>query len=171
MSKTIKAMITEELRQRYAGTEDACVVDLTGMSVLEQEDLRGRLRKKSARLEVVKNSLARRAFRESILEPLGDALVGPCALVTSSSESLIDVAKVLVEAAKEHEKLTLKHAILEGAPTLLTVIEAAKMKSRAELLGEISSLVSSPGRAIAGCLRSPQSKIAGCLKAIIDKAA
>ncbi len=85
MSKTIKGMITEELRKRYAGMKDACVVDLTGMSVLEQEDLRGRLRKKSARLEVVKNSLARRAFRESVLEPLGDALVGPCALVTSSS--------------------------------------------------------------------------------------
>ena len=78
MSKAVKEMITEELRRRYVGMDSACVVDLTGMDVQEQEKLRSSLRKNSTRFEVVKNSLARRAFQGSPLEPLGNALVGPC---------------------------------------------------------------------------------------------
>ncbi len=170
MSRTVKAMVTHELRDRYAGLDSACVVDLTGMDVQEQEQLRRVLRKASARLEVVKNSLARRALRDGPLGPLGDALQGPCALVTSS-ESLIETAKVLVAAAKEFAELELKQAILAGDRALLTVAEVSKMKSQAETVGELAMLLTSPGRALAGCLGSPASKVAGCLEAMIERAA
>lgn len=168
MSKPVKSMITDTLRARYADTNSACVVDMTGLTVQQQEGVRGKLREKSAKLHVVKNGLARRAFAGTGLEPLGKALEGPCALVTSE-ESLIDVAKALVETAKEFEPLKLKHAIFDGDPELFTVEELSKMKGLRELLGEIAMLISSPGRAVAGCLQSPQAKIAGCLKAIADK--
>lgn len=170
MSKAVKAMVAEELRGRYAGVVNACVVDLAGLTVLEQQQLRRRLREKAGRLEVVKNSLARQAFAGGPLEPLGDTLTGPCAVVTAR-ESLIDIAKILVEAAKEFSNLGLKHAVIEGDFGLLSVVDVSKMKSRDELLAEIAMLVGSPGRALAACIASPQSKIAGCLKAIADKAA
>jgi large subunit ribosomal protein L10 len=170
MSKPVKQMVTDLLKGRYEGFASACVIDMTGMSVQEQEKLRGTVRAKNARVQVVKNSLARRAFSGGPLEPLGGALEGPCALVVGS-DSVIDIAKTLVEAAKEFKKLKLKHAIFEGDPELLTVEILSKMKGKNELLGEVAMLVSSPGRSIAGCLSSPQSKIAGCLKAMIDKAA
>lgn len=89
----------------------------------------------------------------------------------TSSDSLIEVAKVLVEAAKEFTELKLKQAIVEGEPTLLTVEDISKLKSCVEMVGELMMLIGSPGCAVAGCLQSPQSKIAGCLKAIVDKAA
>lgn len=170
MSKMVKEMVTCELRQRYDGFDSACVIDMTGLSVQQQESLRNRLGEKSARVQVVKNSLARRAFEGLPLAPLGAVLKGPCALVTAS-DALIDTAKLLVEAAKEFEALTLKEAIIEGDPNLITVEQLSKMRTRAEIVGEIGMLVSSPGRAIAGCLTAPQSKIAGCLKAIVEKAA
>jgi len=170
MSKAIKELMTEHLRERYAEMDSACVVELTGLSVQAQEKLRRNLREKSARLEVVKNSLARLAFKGGPLDPLGPTLVGPCALV-SSPGSLIDVAKLLVEAAKDFKTLKLKQGILDGDPTPLTVEAISKMRTRGEILGEFAMLINSPGRAIAGCLKSPQSKIAGCLKAIVDKAA
>ncbi len=163
-------MVVRELRERYSGTDSACVIDLTGMNVQEQEQLRRALREKSGRVEVVKNSLARRAFQDSPLEPLGSVLDGPCALVTSP-ESVIDVAKVLVQVAKEFTQLELKQAIMLGDPDLLTVADVSKMKSQLELIAELAMLVVSPGRAVAGCLSSPQARIAGCLQAIIDKAA
>ena len=169
MSKPVKEMMMAELRDRYAGVESACVVDVTGLNVQSQEGLRRALRAKSGRLEIVRNSLARRAFKDMPLSPLADALKGPCALVTA--ESLTDIAKVLVDCTKEYDRLKLKEAIIEGDPSLATVAEVSKMKGKTELLGDIAMLVSSPGRAIAGCLSSPQSRIAGCLKAMIDKAA
>lgn len=170
MSKAVKALMTDQLRDRYAGLNSACVVELTGLDVQAQEKLRRNLRGKSARLEVVKNSLARRAFQGGPLDPLGASLTGPCAVVTSSG-SLIDVAKLLVEAAKEFKKLKLKQGVLDGDPMLLSVEAIAKMRGRLEILGELAMLISSSGRALAGCLRSPQAKIAGCLKAIAEKAA
>ncbi len=170
MSKAVKALVTNELKSRYADVVGACVVDLTGLDVADQEKLRRSLRTKSAKLEVIKNSLARRAFAGGPLEPLGKVLEGPCALVTSR-ESLIEVARLLTEAAKEFAQLKLKQAIFDGDPTLITVEELSKLKGRMELLGEVAMLMSSPGRALAGCLSSPQSKIAGCLKTISEKAA
>lgn len=170
MSKPVKAMVEAEYRARYDGIDSACVVSLKGLSVKDQESLRRSLREKSARLQVVKNALAKRALHGLPLEALGESLEGPCALVTSE-ESLVDAAKTLVEAAKEFTSLELKQAMLEGETELLTVAELSKLKSRAELVADVSMLVSSPGRSIAGCLGSPGSKIAGCLKAMIDKAA
>jgi large subunit ribosomal protein L10 len=84
---------------------------------------------------------------------------------------MVEVAKLLVEAVKEFARLKLKRAVVEGDAGLLTIEEVSKLKSRGEVVGEVLMLISSPGRALAGCLRSPQSKIAGCLKVIADKAA
>jgi len=170
MSKPIKALMTQQLKDRYQGLDSGCVVELTGLDVQTQEKLRRELREKSARLEVVRNSLARHALTGGPLAPLGDSMVGPCALVTSRG-SLIEIAKYLVATAKEFTKLKLKNAVLDGDPSLLTVEAVSRMRTKNELLGEVALLVSSPGRAIAGCMRSPQSKIAGCLKTISEKAA
>ena len=170
MSRAVKELIHRDLRDRYAAVDGACVVELTGMDVPSQQQLRGALREKSARLEVVKNRLMRVALKDCPLEPLAAALTGPCALVTTSA-SLIDVAKTLVAAAAEFTGLKLKDAMFAGDPSLVSVESLSKMKGMAELLGEIAMLVSSPGRSIAGCLQSPQGKIAGCLKTMADKAA
>jgi large subunit ribosomal protein L10 len=163
-------LVTQEIKAKYAGVSSALVVDMTGMDVQTQEKFRKSLRTKSARVEVIKNSLARRAFAGGPLEPLSKAMEGPCALVVAK-ESLVDVARLLVDAAKEFQKLKFKKAIFDGDPSLMTVEELSKLKGKRELVGEVLMLISSPGRAIAGCLRSPGGKIAGCLKTMADKAA
>lgn len=170
MSKAIKAMMTAGYRARYADVASACVVDLAGLDVQAQESLRRLLREKSAKVEVLKNRLARVAFQDSALEPIGEVLEGPCALVTAE-ESIIDAAKALVAAAKEFDGLTLKQAMFDGDRELLSIDALAKMKGRLELIAEIAGLVRSPGAALAGCLKSPPSKIAGCLTTLSERAA
>lgn len=168
MSRQLKTMITAVYDQRFAGVEEACVVDVTGLTVDKTIEVRNALRDKNMRLTVVKNSLARRSFAGGPLEPVGNALAGPCALVTGGDSS-IEIAKAMVSLAKSFPKLKLKEGIIPGDTEMMPVADLAKMQGRMELLGEIAGLVSSPGRAVAGCLSSPQSKIAGCLKAMIDK--
>lgn len=168
MSKPIKDLITETLKSHYEGVQDACVVDLTGLDVGGTQQLRQDLCSKSMTLRVVKNSLARRAFAGGPLEALGARLSGPCALVTGG-DSIIEVAKTLVHWAKELGNIQLKEAIIEGDPDLFNVADVAKMLSRRELIGEVAMLVSSPGRAVAGCIGSPAGKIAGCLKTLSER--
>ena len=169
MSKAVKDLLTAALRSRYEDVRDVCVVDLTGLDVQRTQRLRQALGSKSMRLQVVKNSLARRAFADGPLAPLGDRLSGPCALVTGG-DSIIEVAQTLVHWAKELGHIALREAIIEGDPALLTVEEVSRMKSGRELLGEVALLILSPGRALAGCLGSPGGRIAGCLKTLADRA-
>ena len=168
MSRFVKELITTQLKGQYEGLDSALVVDLTGMDVHSTQELRARLRGKNARLQVVKNALARRAFGDGPLGPLGVALEGPCALVTSD-DSIIDAAKVLVEAAKEFQALKLKDGLVEGDPSLLAVADVAKLRSRAEVIGDLVGLFTSPARSLAGCIGGPQARLAGCLKAIVEK--
>ncbi|HUU85947.1 MAG TPA: 50S ribosomal protein L10 [Phycisphaerae bacterium] len=168
MSKPVKDLIASSFKSHYEGVQDACVVDLTGLDVQRTQQLRSDLRSKSMRLQVVKNSLARRAFAGSPLAPLGERLRGPCALVTGG-DSVIEVAKTLAHWAKELGDIALKEAMVDGDPALLTVLEVSRMKSRHELIGEAAMLVSSPGRALAGCVGGPARRIAGCLKALADR--
>jgi large subunit ribosomal protein L10 len=172
MSKALKSMLSNYLLERYGETESACVVDLSGMSVAATEDLRATLREKQARLEVVRNRLARYALADRPLQPLAEALSGPSALVTSE-ESIIDVAKTLVEFKKKNKAypLTFKEAMIDGDPNLLSVEQLASMKSRVELLGDVAGCIGGPGRLLAGAIGGAQGRIAGCIKTIADKAA
>ncbi|GJM25079.1 MAG: 50S ribosomal protein L10 [Phycisphaerae bacterium] len=168
MSKPLKSMLTNYLKSRYDGVDSACVVDLTGLNVANTEKLRATIRESNGRVEIVKNSLARRAFSDTPLKSLGESLTGPCALVTAD-DSIIDVAKKLVDFAKEHKEVQLKDAVLDGDEALVSVLDLSKMKSRFEIMGDIAGLIWGPGRRIASAIGSPQAKVAGCLKAIAEK--
>ncbi len=168
MSKVLKEMVTDVLRGRYDGVEEACVVDITALNVAQTQDVRRKLIEKSISCRVVKNSLARRAFAEGPLKPLGSRLAGPCALLTGG-DSIVEVAKTVASLARLYPKIVLKDGLLKGELETISVEDMSRMKSRLELLGDIAGLVSGPGRALAGAMSSPQGKIAGCLKAMADK--
>lgn len=167
MSKPLKNLITDELKKRYDGVNDACVVGLSGLNVEDTQKLRRDLDGKTMQVHVVRNSLARRAFAGGPLESLSKRMQGPCALVTGG-DSVIEVAKTLVHWAKTLKSIELKSASFDGDADF-TIEQVAQMKSRVEMIGEIAMLISSPGRSLAGCIGSPAGKIAGCLKTLADR--
>ncbi|MHC4444617.1 MAG: 50S ribosomal protein L10 [Planctomycetota bacterium] len=169
MSKPVKDLITKEYRRLYGEVDSACVVSVIGLDAISTNKLRGELHGKGICLRVIKNSLARRAFADSALEPLNSVLEGPCALVTGG-DSAIDLAKVLVDIRKSYPQIELKRGILGGDPEPIEVDQLAKMKNKDELLAELAGLLCSPGRRLAGCLMSPGGRLAGCLKTMADKA-
>jgi large subunit ribosomal protein L10 len=168
MSKPIKDLITQEYHNRYGKTSSACVVSVIGLDAISTNKLRGSLRAKRIDLQVLKNSLARRAFAESPLAPLVEVLEGPCALVVGG-ESVIDLAKTLVELKKAYPGIELKKGILDGDPDLMDVSQLATMKSRGDLLSDIAMLILSPGRNLAASIASPGGRLAGCFKAMAEK--
>jgi large subunit ribosomal protein L10 len=170
MSKYVKDLMTREYDQRFSEKDSACVVSIIGMDAISTNNFRGSLREKNIRIQVVKNSLARRAFTDTPLEPLGKALEGPCALVVSDDDtSAIDMAKTLVGLKKAHPKLELKMGILEGDPDLIDVEQLAKMKGREELLSDLAGQILAPAARLAGCLAGPGGRLAGCFKAMAEK--
>lgn len=168
MSKKVKDLITKEYEDAYGEVDSACVVSVIGMDAISTNRFRGELRSKNIRLQVVKNSLARRALMDSPLKPLTDALEGPCAVATGG-ESVIDLAKILVGMKKTYPAIELKRGIIEGDPDLVDVEQLARMKGRSELLSDLAGLITSPARNLAGCLAGPGGRLAGCFKAMGEK--
>jgi len=168
MSRKAKQLITDEYKQWYEGVNSLCVVDLTGLDANLTHRLRGELRQKGVRLHVVKNSLARRAFEGGPLGAVGKGLEGPCAFV-SGGDSIIDIAKELVRLAAEMKAISLKFGVIEGDSDLIPVVEIARMKTRAELQGDVVMLLLSPWRRVCAQVTGPWAKVAGCVKVIAEK--
>lgn len=169
MSKMIKDMITDDLRGRYHELQSALLVEFVGVDGQTNNEFRRELRGRQMRLEIVKNSIFRRATAESRLAPLHRDLEGPSALLTGG-ESLIDIAKLIEEWKTKLKGLRLKSAVLEGEYLDRDrVARLHKMPNRAEMQARIAGTLLSPGRNLAGAINSPGGKIAGCLKALIEK--
>ena len=70
MSKYVKEMMMDQLRSDLDGSRSLLILDLKDLDANAEHDLRRDLRKKSIRLRVLKNSLARRVFSEMGMDGL-----------------------------------------------------------------------------------------------------
>lgn len=169
MSKPVKALIKNELEKRFEGITSLAVVGITGIDGVRNHEIRGRLLAKDIRLTVVKNSIARQAFREIGLSPAAEMLDGPCA-VAYGADSVVTVVRELLDIKRETPNLTVKAALLEGEIFGADrIAELSALPTLGEALSGIVRCVLSPGAKLAGCLVGPGGKIASLVKAIEDK--
>lgn len=169
MSKPVKEMITRELRSRYGELESALWVEMLGIDGITTNQFRGELRQRGMRLEVVKNSLFRRACADAPLARLAEALSGPAALLTGG-DSLIDIAKLIDEWRPKMPTLRLRAAILEGEYLDEAAVGGlSKMPTRDDMMARLAATVLSPGANVASAALSAGSNLAGCIEALIKK--
>lgn len=169
MSKMVKEMIVGELRSRYGRLDSALMVELVGCDGITTNEFRRALRARNMRLEVVKNSLFRRAVSEGPLGPLVQRLEGPNALVTGG-ESLIDAAKVIEEWMPRIAGLKLRAAVLEGEYLdERRVQQLSRMPTKRDLQCQLAAQVRSPARRLAAAILSGGANIAACVKALVEK--
>ena len=169
MSKPVKKLIRDELTRRFAGVTQLAVVGLTGVDANTNNAIRARLHEKDIRMTVVKNSLARQAFRELGVPQAGELLDGPSA-VAYGADSVVTVVRELLEIRREAPNLTVKAAFLEGEVFGADRIEAlSKYPTQDEAVAQAVQCVLSPGANLSGCLLGPAGQIASILQAIEDK--
>lgn len=170
MSKPIKEMIIDDYRKRFDDLDGALVVDIRGVDANTNNSLRLGLSKKKIRVTIVKNTLAKKAFAGTTLDALSPALDGPSALAYGA-ESVVDVARELVEWARKVKQLTLKGAVLDG--TYYDGVEGVKRLStfptREEAQAKVLQLVLSPASNLLRAATSPGSNILGIVKEIQER--
>jgi large subunit ribosomal protein L10 len=166
MSRVVKDLIEQDIRNKYGKVDSAVVINVLPLSGVEVNAFRGELLKKNIEVHVVKNSAARRALAGTPLAALAEKLSGPCAFVTGPSG--IEAAKEIIRLAKDYPNVEMKYAIAIGETDILTVEELSKRRGIKEIQGDVIMIFMSPARRIAGQLKVG-SKVAGCIKAVADK--
>ncbi len=172
MSKFVKQLLQSELEKKIEGQgiREFLVVSTKGVGGIDNNIMRGELKKKGIRVTVLRNALAKKAFQQQKMAAAADLLVGPCAIVYGG-DSIVDVAKETTEWVKKLPVIEIRGAFLDGtALDAKAAADLSKMPTRVELQGRVVSCVLSPGARVAGALLSPGGRIAACIKTVIEKA-
>ncbi len=136
-----KKEVVAELKEKVVKTGFAVVTDYRGFTVAEITDLRKRLLKTNADYKIAKNTLIKRAIKDTNLGELESLLEGATALLLGYGDPT-ESAKTLVDFIKEIEKGDIKGGLLDGK--LLTKQEIktfATLPSKEVLLGQIAGLL------------------------------
>ncbi|MSR28146.1 MAG: 50S ribosomal protein L10 [Phycisphaerales bacterium] len=170
MSKPIKNMIVEEYRKRFAQLEGAVLIEVRGMAATANTKLRAKLRKSNVRVTVIKNTLAKRAFKGTPLEALAPGLKGPRAVVYGTT-SVVTIARELVASAKENDKLALMGACIDGTwfDGAEGVTRLSKLPTLEEAQAQTIGIILAPARRLMGGVVSPGRTVLGVVKEVQTK--
>ena len=168
MNRNEKAELIETLQSTLSEAAAIVVTHQTGLTVAESSDLRGRMREAGAGFKVTKNRLTKIALQGTKYEDISDLFTGPTAMGTSADP--VAAAKVLVNFAKENDKLTVIGGSLDGKVLDKAGVEAlAKLPSLDELRAKLVGLLNAPATQVARVTQSPAAKLARVIQARADQ--
>jgi large subunit ribosomal protein L10 len=174
MSKVIKQMQMDALKKDFTGVRDMVLLNIVGLDAIAENQVRLGLRKKGIRLQLVKNSLARRIFKDLGLRVLADADAKTekkkwtgSTTIAWGGPSVAELSKEIDTVRKKYEKkMTVKTAVADGQEVPFAV--ALKMPTKAEALGRVVMLALAPARRVAAQIVGPASQVCGQIKGIKD---
>jgi large subunit ribosomal protein L10 len=169
MSKYVKELMMDQLKSDLDGNRSLLIVDLKGLDAISEHGFRRDLRKKSIRLRVLKNSLARRVFSDMGMEGLSKFLDGQSAVVWGG-EGPSELAKEITTRFKALKKPEIKGGAVDGVVVGPEQVEdITKLPSREVLIGQVLALLLGPARQTLSLLTSSASTLVGQLEALAKR--
>ena len=175
MTKQEKAVVIDELKEKFSSTDFFYIADSSAMTVEQINTLRRSFFEKGIEMKVVKNTLAIKALESAPEEKnyaaVYDSLKGPSALLFTDVANA--PAKIIKEFRKESkgEKPAIKAAYIDTAVYLGDdqLDALASLKSKEDLLGDLLTLLNSPMSNLLSGLGSGGSNVMGLLKALEER--
>ena len=110
-----KQAVVAELTERIKSASAGIFVDYKGITVAQDSELRGELRKNDVEYSVIKNTLCRRAISELGLSEMDSVLNGTTSLATSKGDPIAPF-RVITDFAKKmgEDKFNVKAGFMDG---------------------------------------------------------
>jgi large subunit ribosomal protein L10 len=162
-----KEEVVERLHETFLKTRSMVMVHYRGLNVEEINQLRRKCREANLEFRVVKNTLARRALKNTPHEGAAGYFKGPVS-VALGFEDQTAPAKVLKEFMRTRkDKVALVGACVEGKVLNAEETQAfADLPSREVLLSRLLSAMQGPIRNFVSVLNGPIRQFVGVLEAI-----
>jgi large subunit ribosomal protein L10 len=172
MKKEEKSQLIDSLVEKITNNNYIYITDISDLNSETTSKLRRLCFKRNVTLQVVKNSLLKKAMEQS--NKNFDTLYG--VLKGSTSIMLSDTGNIPAKLIKEFRKGPIKKPILKGAyieemcfvgdDKLDTLIN---IKSKNEVIADIIALLQSPAKNVISALQSSKEKLAGIVKTLSEK--
>ena len=171
MTKEEKNQLIDVLEKSIKENNNFYLADISGLTAEESSALRRLCFKREVSLQVVKNTLLKKALEknERNFEDLYDVLKGNTSIMFTDVANA--PAKLIKEFRKKHEKTIFKAAHLDeafyiGEEYLDTLSD---LKSKDEIIAEIVAALQSPAKNIISSLKSGSSKLSGIVKTLSER--
>jgi len=169
MRKEQKTAVVDMLQGTFKKAKIALVSEYRGMTVAETTEVRRKLRAVRGELKVAKNSLIRRAIKDTGYTSLEDKLGGPVGLIVST-EDPVEIAKTVVGFKDLGEKFKLRGGVVDGAPVTAEEIRAlATLPPKEVVLAQLLGLLNAPATQLVRLLNEPGSGLVRLIDAIGKK--
>jgi len=141
MKKALKQQVVEELSKEFNSDVSVFYADFKGQTVKDLEKLRNTIREAEGKVRVVKNTLARIAFKNNGIEVDFEENN-----VFIWGEDQITLAKIITKHAKDYkDSFKIKGAVIEGeVKDAAYVEEVSKLPTKDELLGMVAFMMKAP---------------------------
>ena len=165
VNRNQKTDLVKTLRNTFEDSASVVVVHCMGLTVAESTDLRHKMRNDNCNFKVTKNKITRLALKDTKYQYMDEMFSGPTAI--GSSKDPVMAAKVLVDFAKENEKLVIIGGGLNDKPLSKKDVEAlAKLPSLDDLRAKLVGLLQAPASKLARLTKEPATKV---LRTISEK--
>ena len=164
-----KKRVVEGIVKAVNDSNAQFIVNVIGMTAEDVTNLRKLLKTKGAKLQVVKNTLARIAAEYCDLKAVEDLFVGPTAIVYSYGDP-VEIAKVIVKAVKDYPQFQIKGACIAGKALSPSDVETlSKLPPREVLLARLLATMKAPIYGFVGVLAANIRQLIYVLNAIKEK--
>ncbi|MGD0289365.1 MAG: 50S ribosomal protein L10 [Candidatus Binataceae bacterium] len=166
MNKTEKSTLVAELAENLGRASIALLSEYKGMSAGESDDMRRRIRAARGEFRVAKNTLLRRAVKDTKFAALESQLGGSVGLILSYADP-VELAKTVSSLKDLGEKFKIRGGVLDGKPlTAAEINDLASLPPREVILGQLLGLLQAPATQLVRLLNEPGSMVARLIDAI-----
>ena len=168
LNREEKAAVIEEVSAQVAQAGSIVLAEYRGLTVEKITQLRKQARESGVYLRVLKNTLVRRAVKDTPYEKLADQMVGP--LMYGISADPVAPAKLIASFAKANDQPVVKGGAMPNVVMDVAGVQAlATMPSREELLAKLLGTMQAPVATFVRTLNEVPTKFVRGLAAVRDK--
>src|SRR6478736_3694773 len=160
----------EALTQSLQSAKSAMVVSFGGLSVTKDQEFRNALRTAGAQYQVVKNTLARRAVKDTQFEQAAESFKGVTAIAWTDGDPVV-LSKAMSKFMKDNADFySFKSGVIDGKLIdLAQLTTIASLPSKEELISKLLFVLNAQAQRIVTVINAVPRDLAVVIKQIGDQ--